>query len=88
MSDYYYYRDGGKKTYGGKRAPKSADGYYGNNTAGDKRKFKGSNSAQYVFTRRGLGTLTVTATSFEEALRKAKSYGYSSKDYKASKRGK
>ena len=87
MSDYYYYSINGKKAYGGKRAARLGDGYYGKNTAGDERHFKGSESEEYTFSNKKLGPHTITARSYEDALRMAKVLGYSSKDYKAKKRG-
>lgn len=87
MSDYYYYTLNGKKTYGGKRSERLGDGYYGKNDAGDKRHFKGNESEKYTFSNTKLGPHTFTARSYEDALRQAKALGYSSKDYKAKKRG-
>ena len=73
-----------KGEIGGKR---QRLGYYGNNkagvkqegkhnTAGQKREFEGSQSQEYVFYS-SKGSITISARSYEEAWRKAKTLGYS-----------
>lgn len=87
-----------KRRIGGKYVRiRDANGYYGNNDAGnkqekgvggtpDKRAFKGSGIQEFVFTNTLHGTHTIPAHSFTEALRIAESLGYTRADYKR-KRG-
>lgn len=85
--------DRGKR--GGKRANNlySATGYYGRHDAGTpydltpkkagtKRKFIGSDVKEYTFYNESKGTLTITARTFEDALRVAKIRGYRRKNYR------
>ena len=80
---------------GGKYADRlvNADGYYGRydagslqnfveKEAGTKREFIGSDVHEYTFYSETKGTLTITAKSFEEALRIANIRGYKRKNYK------
>lgn len=80
---------------GGKYADRlvNADGYYGRNDAGTpdtftpkeagtKREFIGSDVKEYTFYSETKGTLTITAKTFEEALRIARTRGYRRKNYK------
>ena len=71
-------------------------GYYGTNTAGQKhelqkrewgtkREFIGSGQKEYTFYSETRGTLTVRATDYWEALRIAKSRGYSRRRYRRKK---
>lgn len=94
MSDYNYYWDSvnKKKTYGGKRGAMTSefsDKDAGtkrkakSDTAGTKREFKGSSSNEYTFYSSTRGTLVITATSFEEAWRRAKALGYSRRNYRS-----
>lgn len=84
-----------KKVYMGKypEANPEGQGYYGRNDAGQKmeftpntagvdREFVGSPSQEYTFSNARLGTLTFTAESWEEALRIARSRGFTRGDYK------
>ena len=84
-----------KKVYLGKypEVNPRGQGYYGVNTAGNKqvfnpkdagvrREFIGSATKEYTFADRIHGTHTITAESYEEALRIAKSMGYTASDYK------
>ena len=75
-----------------------ATGYFGRNDAGDqrymggggeptKREFIGSETKEYTFSDTVHGTHTITAQSYEEALRIAESMGYTRSDYKK-RRGK
>ena len=50
--------------------------------AGDKREFVGSKSREFTFSDTVHGTHTITAESFEEALRIAESMGFTIADYK------
>ena len=98
---YVYYWDAvsKKKRYGGKYGT-FASGYYGNNNGGDahelkgggnpdKRKFVGPGIDDYVFDNEKLGTHTIPAHNFEEALRRVKAMGYKRSDFKEKrKRGK
>lgn len=89
-----------KRHRGGKYPIESlANGYYGRNeagtpqefigkTAGDKREFVGSKTKEYTFSDTIHGTHTITAESYEEALRIAESMGYTRSDYKKRRRGK
>lgn len=89
--------DKGKR--GGKySATVRGQGYFGNNTAGNRldfvpktwgvdRKFIGSESKEYTFSDSTHGTHTITAESYQEALRIAESMGYTRGDYKK-RRGK
>lgn len=69
------------------------NGYYGNNDAGNKhelvekewgtpREFVGSKTQTYTFSDKEHGTHTITAESYEEALRIAESMGYTRGDYR------
>lgn len=90
--------DKGKR--GGKRKLVNGGfGYYGNNTAGNpqefspknygvKREFIGSDTKEYTFSDRIHGTHTITADSYEEALRIAQSMGYTGSDYRKRPKGK
>ena len=49
---------------------------------GTKRKFVGSGDKEYTFYSETLGTLTISANSYWEALRIARSRGYSRKQYR------
>lgn len=83
-----------KRKIGGKYVRlASADGYYGredagikrtigSDEAGVKREFVGSKTREFTFSNRTYGTHTITAESFEEALRIAESMGFSRGDYK------
>lgn len=87
---------GVKERRGGKYANKhliNADGYYGRHDAGTprtfvgkeagtRRKFIGSDVREYTFYSESKGTLTITAKTFEDALRIAKVRGYRRKNYK------
>lgn len=53
---------------------------------GTKRQFVGSGDKDYVFYSETLGTLTISANSYWEALRIARSRGYSRKQYKKNRR--
>lgn len=78
-----------KKYRGGKY---SADGYFGENVAGNPRQPNpntagekqeiGTGSRKYTFYREDRGTLTIWANSFEEAWRLAKARGYHRRNYK------
>ena len=81
-----------KGNRGGKYPLVNADGYFGRNSAGDKRdfvpkdygtkrEFIGSGTKEYNFYKRGVGILTIRANSYEDALRLAKRRGYSSRNY-------
>lgn len=88
-----------KKYRGGKYSfTRRGQGYFGNNdagnpqymgsaTAGVKREFIGSNTKEYTFYEKEHGTHTITAESYEEALRIAESMGYTASDYKKRRRG-
>lgn len=78
---------------GGKRPKVDAYGYYGihdagnrmearGNTAGTKREFVGTKTREFTFSNTLHGTHTFTAETYEEALRIAKSLGYTQGDYK------
>lgn len=97
---YGWDSDNQKKRYMGKYpdANPRASGYFGRNTAGDlrefvpkdagiKREFIGSDSIEYDFSDRVHGTRTITADSFEDALRQAESLGYTRSDYRPRKKG-
>lgn len=84
-----------KKVYMGKysNANPDAQGYYGNgdagvkrdftpNTAGVRREFVGSGIQEFTFSNTQVGTHTVTAKTFQEALRIAESLGFTRSDYK------
>ena len=84
-----------KKRYAGKYpdANPRGRGYFKRNDAGDKQEFKpkdsgtkvgfkGSNTKEYTFSNPKYGTHTITAQSFPEALRKAKTLGFVRSDYK------
>lgn len=90
---YFWDHDSKKKVYGGKY-PKLNRGYYGNAEAGnkteglgsfnpDKREFVGSDSNEYTFSDNIHGIITITAKNFEEAVRKARAFGYRRSDYRA-----
>lgn len=84
--------DKGKR--GGKySATVRGQGYFGNDDAGNrkdftakqygtKREFIGSKTKEYTFSDLIHGTQTITATSYQEALRIAMSRGYTRGDYK------
>lgn len=91
--DYIYYWDttNKKKVYGGKHP--RLNGYYGNNTAGNRqymkgggkpteREFVGSQIERFVFFSETNGLRTIPAKSFEEAWRLAKLLGYSKRHYR------
>lgn len=70
-----------------------AQGYFGRNDAGTptvigpggqptKREFIGSPSKEYIFSDEKHGTRIIVARSWEEALRIAKSLGFTQRDYK------
>ena len=74
-----------------------ASGYYGRNDAGNlqdfipkdsgiDREFVGSDSKEYTFQDTIHGTHTITAESYEEAVRIAESMGYKASDYKPRRR--
>ena len=81
----------GKGKYGGKyERITNATGYFGRNTvgnpqfmgehgAGTKRKFVGSDVREFTFYSKTRGTLTIRATSYDEAWKLAKARGYSRK---------
>lgn len=84
-----------KKTYLGKysEANPRGQGYFGNNEAGNRldfvpkdwgvnREFVGSKSREYTFSDTEHGTHTITAESYQEALRIAGSMGYTRGDYR------
>lgn len=83
-----------KRRIGGKyMRVADASGYYGNNTAGQKqefvgasagvkREFVGARTKEYTFSDTMHGTHTITAESYEDALRIAESLGYTRSDYK------
>lgn len=83
-----------KRRIGGKYVRiTDADGYYGRNSAGTKmeflpndagikREFVGSKTKEFTFSDTIHGTHTITATSYEEALRIAESMGYTRGDYR------
>ena len=90
-----------KKRYMGKYpdANPRGRGYFGRNDAGIKREFTsndagikrefiGSNTEEYTFSDTEHGTHTITAESYKEALRIAKSMGFTESDYKGKRRGK
>lgn len=94
MSNYLYNWDSvnKKKTYGGKRGAMTSEfsdkdagtkRKMKRETVGTKREFKGSKSNEYTFYSPSRGTLVVTATSFEEAWRRAKALGYSRRNYRS-----
>lgn len=97
---YYWDTDAKKKRYGGKYFGQILDGsgYFGTNSAGDKqhftpkdagdrRKFIGSPMQEFTFSDNIHGTHTIVAESYEEALRVAKSMGFTADDYRK-RRGK
>ena len=84
-----------KKTYMGKysEANPQGQGYFGRDTAGQRREFTpkgwgtqrefvGSKTKGFTFSNVEQGTHTITAQSYEEALRMAESMGYTRADYK------
>lgn len=103
MAKYMYGWDSvnHKKEYKGKYpdANPRGQGYFGRNTAGNpqfiggntagiQREFIGSDTEEYTFYNEKHGTHTITARSYEEALRIANSMGYTAADYrKKPKRG-
>ena len=102
MARYIYGWDSAnkKKEYRGKYpdANPRGQGYFGKNDAGQRQEFVpkdwgtpvgfiGSNTKEYTFSDRVHGTHTITAESYEEALRIAESMGFTRSDYKR-KRGK
>lgn len=86
--------------YGGKYPKVRGKGNYGNNDAGVsreanpgefnpiKREFVGSGTNEYTFYSENRGVLVVTAKNFIEAWRRAKTLGYSRKNYVSGNRGK
>lgn len=87
-----------KGKIGGKYERITATGYYGRNDAGNprfmrsndagvKREFEGSRSNEYTFSDKEHGTHTITAESYEDALRIAESMGYTRGDYRKRRRG-
>lgn len=102
MAKYIYGWDSAnqKKRYMGKysEANPRGQGYFGKNTAGNpqvignadagvKREFVGSRTQEYTFSDEEHGTHTITAESYDEALRIAESMGYTRGDYKKRRRG-
>ena len=96
---YGYDRVNKKKVYMGKypEANPEGQGYYGRNEAGNKQEFvpkdagnevgfKGSDTEEYIFSNPAHGTRTITADSFDEALRQAKIFGFTRSDYKNKRR--
>lgn len=90
-----------KKVYMGKysEATQRGQGYFGNNEAGINSEFipkewgtdvgfVGSKTQEYTFSDPEHGTHTITAESYEEALRIAESMGYTRGDYRKRRRGK
>lgn len=61
--------------------------FIGNGAGGIKREFVASNTKEYTFSDKQHGTHTITASSYEEALRVAESMGYTASDYRK-RRGK
>ena len=57
--------------------------FIGNNTAGIRREFVGSDTEEYTFYNERHGTHTITAQSYEDALRIANSMGYTAADYRS-----
>lgn len=103
MAKYIYGWDSinHKKEYKGKYpdANPRGQGYFGRNDAGIKmeftpndagikREFVGSNTKEYTFSDTEHGTHTIVAESYPEALRIAKSMGFTESDYKNKRRGK
>ena len=88
-----------KRKIGGKyERVTDAIGYYGRNEAGNpqfigsneagiQREFIGSRTKEYTFSDTEHGTHTITADSYEEALRIAESMGYTRGDYRKRRRG-
>lgn len=89
-----------KKEYRGKYSDANPRGqvYFGKDDAGQRPEFVpkdwgtsvgfvGSTTREYTFSDRVHGTHTITAESYEEALRIAESMGFTQSDYKR-KRGK
>lgn len=89
-----------KKEYKGKYpdANPRGQGYFGRNDAGVRPEFipkdwgtqvgfVGSTTKEYTFSDMEHGTHTITAQSYQEALRIAESMGYTASDYKK-RRGK
>ena len=74
----------GKGKYGGKyqrlTEPESS-GYYGTDIAGQRKEI-GQGSRRYTFYSDTKGTLTIWASSFDEAWRQAKERGYKRRRYK------
>lgn len=102
MAEYAYDWDSvnQKKRYMGKYSEVNpgGQGYYGRNNAGTiqrfvgaeagtKREFIGSRTIEYTFYNEAHGTHTITAESYEEALRIAESLGYTRSDYRKRRRG-
>lgn len=100
MSKYMYGWDSAnkKKRYMGKYSSANLEGsgYFGRNDAGQRQNFTpkdwgtavgfvGSRTQAYTFSDKMHGTHTITAESFEEALRIAESMGFTRGDYR--KRG-
>lgn len=97
MAKYVYGWDSEnqKKRYMGKypEANPRGQGYFGKNDAGDRpefvpknsngvdREFVGSDTREYTFADTVHGIRTITADSFEEALREAEVLGYTRSDY-------
>lgn len=90
-----------KKRYMGKypSANSKGSGYFGRNDAGQYPDFVpkdwgtdvgfvGSRTQEYTFSDVEHGTHTITAESYDEALRIAESMGYTRGDYKKRRRGK
>ena len=83
-----------KDTRGGKHGEgTSGKGDFGKDTAGQKHhltekewgtkhRFVGSGDKEYTFYSEDKGTITVSANSYWEALRIARSQGYSRKQYR------
>lgn len=102
MAKYIYGWDSvnQKKRYMGKysEANPIGQGYFGKNEAGQHPDFVpkdwgtavgfvGSRTQEYTFSNDEHGTHTITAESYDEALRIAKSMGYTRGDYKKRRRG-
>lgn len=102
MAKYMYGWDSvnRKKEYKGKYpdANPRGQGYFGLNDAGQRPDFVpkgwgesvgfvGSDTKEYTFSDTQHGTHTITAQSYEEALRIAGSMGYTASDYEKRRRG-
>lgn len=90
---YIWDRENQKKVYKGKYAGSLNGSEYDDENdvnkhqlvprhARNKREFIGSRIEEYTFSNYKRGTRTISATSFKEALRIAKSLGFTRGDYK------